>query len=99
MCAVLINPDRPKWKSGSDPDEQELRSANGGCTAYCGQYDVNHVENYVTHHVEINKTPNSVGTDRRRYFTFTGDRMVLRVPPPLPAGVVDWTLVWERVRK
>jgi len=94
-----MNPDRPKWKTGTDPDEPELRSAVFGSTAYCGRYDVKQVEGYVDHHVEISVTPNSVGINRRRYFTFKGDRLMLRVAPPLPQGVVEWTVVWERVRK
>jgi len=94
-----MNPDRASWKPGRDPDEEELRSAIRGSTAYCGQYDINQAGGYVDHHVEVSVAPNGVGTNRRRYFTFDGDKLVLQVAPPLPEGVVSWTVVWERVRK
>src|SRR2546427_1446940 len=40
MCAVLANPDRPKWKSATAPVEAELRTAFDGLVAYCGTYEV-----------------------------------------------------------
>lgn len=53
------------------------------------------------HDVEISTFPNSVGAIRKRWFTFEGpDRLSLRVDTPeLTSGVVEGTLVWERVKK
>ena len=99
MCAVLANPDRPKWKSETAPAEAELRSAFGGLVAYCGTYEVNEAEGYVVHHIEMDRVPNLAGTDRKRYFTLSGGRLVLRPAPPLPAGVKEWIVEWERVEK
>jgi hypothetical protein len=99
MCAVLANPDRPRWKSKTAPEDAELRTAFDGLVAYCGTYEINEAEGYVVHHIEMDKVPNLAGTDRKRYFTFSGSRLVLRPAPPLPAGVQDWTIVWERVEK
>ncbi len=97
MCAVLMNPARPKWVIPSNPAEQEIRSAMNGLVAYCGTYDVDAGEGSVVHHVELDKVPNAVGTDRKRLFTFTGNRLVLRLAPPLPVGVLESSLTWERV--
>ncbi len=98
MCAVLVNPARPKWVDSSNPTEQELRSAMDGLGAYCGTYDVDAEEGSVVHHVELDKVPNMIGTDRKRFFTFTGNRLVLRLAPPLPEGVLESSLTWERVK-
>ena len=99
MCAVLANPDRPRWKSKTAPEDAELRSAFDGLVAYCGTYEINEAEGYVVHHIEMDKVPNLAGTDRKRYFTFLKRRLVLRPALPLPAGVQDWTIEWERVEK
>jgi hypothetical protein len=98
MCAVLMNPARPKWVDPSNPTEQELRSAMNGLGAYCGTYDVDAGEGSVVHHVELDKVPNTAGTDRKRFFTFAGNRLVLRLAPPLPGGVLESSLTWERVK-
>jgi len=50
----------------------------------------------VIHHIEADKNPSIVGTDRKRFATVTGARLVLR-PVDLPADVKEWTVEWERV--
>jgi hypothetical protein len=96
VCAFLSNPDRPRWKDQAAPTDAELRSSVEGMVAYCGTYEVNEAEGYVLHHVQMDKVPNVAGTDRKRYFTISGNRLVLR-PSPLPEGIKDWTIEWERV--
>ena len=96
VCAFLSNPDRPKWKSQNAPSEPELRAALDSMVAYCGSYEVNDTDGYVLHHVEMDKVPNVAGTDRKRYFTLSGNRLVLR-PSPLPEGIKEWTVEWERL--
>jgi hypothetical protein len=98
MCAVLANPDRPKWKAETAPLEAEVRTAFDGLVAYCGTFEVNEAEGLVVHHIEMDRVPNLSGTDRKRYVALVGGRLVLR-PTPLPAGVQEWTVEWERVSK
>ncbi len=98
VCAFLSNPDRPLWKIQNAPTEAELRAAFDGMVAYCGTYEVNEKEGYVLHHVRMDKVPNVAGADRKRYFTISGNRLLLR-PSPLPDGIKDWTIEWERVTK
>ncbi len=98
MCAVLMNPARPQWVVPSNPTEQEVRSAMNGLVAYCGTYDVDAGEGSVVHHVELDTVPNTIGTDRKRFFTITGNRLVLRLAPPLPEGVLESSLTRERVK-
>jgi hypothetical protein len=99
MCAVLADPSRSRWTSERTPTEQEVRVAFNGFVAYCGPWEVDGSQGLVIHHVEIDKTPGIMGTLRKRYFTFSGDRLVLRLAPPLPEGVVEYSLTWERVKK
>ena len=75
MCAVLANPDRPKWKSETAPVEAEVRAAFDGLVAYCGTYEVNDAEGYVVHHIEMDRVPNLSGTDRKRDDTLSGNRL------------------------
>ena len=96
MCACLSNPDRPRWKSQTEPTDTELRAAFEGVVAYCGTYEVNEPERYVVHHVEMDKVPNLAGTDRKRYVTLSGNRLLLRPSAP-PEGIKEWTIEWERV--
>lgn len=97
MCAVLGDPERPKWASESAPSDTEVRRAFGGLVAYCGTFEVNDAQGYVVHHIELDSVPNLAGTDRTRYFSISGRRLVLRPAPPLPPGVEEWTVEWERV--
>jgi hypothetical protein len=99
MCAVLADPDRPTWVSETAPSDAEVRRAFDGLVAYCGTYEVNDTQAYVVHHIEMDRVPNLAGKDRKRYFVFSGNRLVLRPAPPLPAGVQEWTVEWERVTK
>ena len=96
MCALLANPDRRKWESINAPTDAELRDAMNGMVAYCGTYEVNEKEGYVLHHIEFDRVPNLAGTDRRRLYAINGKRLVLR-PTPLPVGIKDWNVEWERV--
>ncbi len=96
MCVVIANPDRPAWTAPGSPTDAEVRSAFQGLVAYCGTYETNEQERYVVHHVAADREPHVMGTDRKRLATITGNRLVLR-PTPLPTGVVEWTVEWERV--
>jgi len=99
VCVVLMDPSRPKWKNEAAPTEAELRSAMNGLMAYCGTYEVNVGEGTVIHQIEADRIPNRVGTHHKRFFTFSGNRLILRPAPPLPEGVVDYAITWERVSR
>jgi len=97
MCWVAMNPLRPKLTA--NPTEAEEAIAFRGLGAYCGTVEINLDDGYVIHHVEIAKSPNAVGIERKRWFKFDGpDRLHLRVEPTenVPP-LVESTLVWERV--
>ena len=97
MCAMLGNSDRARWALGDRPTQSEAMAITDNMVAYCGTYDVDEAGGFVVHHVELDLSPNRTGTDRKRFFTISGDRLVLRPAPPLPPGVRDWTVTWQRV--
>ena len=99
VCVVVGNPERPRWTSAQAPTEAEVRNAFDGLVAYAGTFEVNEAGRYVIHHIEVDRVPNSAGTDRKRFCSFSGTRLILSAAPPLPAGVKEWTIVWERVGK
>ena len=99
MCYVAMDPERAPWVSPVRPTPDEAVRTVDGLQAYCSRVEVNEAAGYVLHHIEIEKAPNLVGHDRKRWFTFvTSDELHLRidrseVQPP----VVDDELVWARV--
>jgi hypothetical protein len=98
MCGLLMDPSR-KPLSGPPADE-EIKSAYNGLVAYCGTYEIDAKAGFVVHHVDIEKSPSSVGIARKRWFTLEGDRLSLRVDQAeLGANTTESRLVWERVRR
>ena len=98
VCAMLGNSQRTRWAVFDRPTEAEALAIPENMVAYCGTYTVDPPGGFVLHHIELDLSPNRTGTDRKRFFAITGDRLVLRPAPPLPEGVKDWTVTWERVR-
>ncbi len=99
MCAIFLNPDRPKWRATDAPTPAEAKSALDGLGAYCATWEVNADQAFVLHHVELDRIPNAIGTTRKRFFSFEGERLVLHVDPAeMGGGVVDTTIIWEPVK-
>lgn len=98
VCVVIANSDRPQWNAPVSPSDAEVRNAFQGLVAYCGTYETNETERSVIHHIEADREPHVIGTDRKRRASVTRNRLLLR-PALLPAGVEDWTVEWERVGK
>jgi hypothetical protein len=98
VCAMLGNSQRSRWAVADQPSATDASAIPENLVAYCGTYSVDEAGGFVVHHVEIDLSPNRTGTDRKRFFTITGDRLVLSAAPPLPEGVQALTITWERVR-
>lgn len=97
VCAMLANSERPRWASSDRPTEAEALTIAENMVAYCGTYSVDEAAGFILHHIEIDLSPNRTGTDRKRFFTLSGNSLILRPAPPLPDGVQEWTVAWERV--
>ncbi len=101
MSVLIMRRDRPKfaldnrWGGASE----EIKAAFEGFIAYCGTYEVNEEQGTVTHHVEGSSFPNEKGTDKIRFFKFSGDQLLLSTPPqPVGEGqlAAPWHLIWVR---
>jgi hypothetical protein len=101
MCFLSMNPNRPQWKSETTPTPEEGLSAIKGFGAYCATIEIHAKEGYMIRHYDINQTPNAVGKETKRWYTFQGtDRMSLRVDAlELNRPLIESTFVWERVVK
>ncbi len=57
------------------------RGATGGYTAYFGTYHVNAREGFLIHRRAGHLSPNSVGTDAKRFYTFSDTDLTLSGDP------------------
>jgi hypothetical protein len=100
MMAQLMNPDRPKFASGSATrgTPEEVKLAFDGYNAYYGTYSVDAGSSTIRHKVIGNLFPNAIGSEFIRRYRFEGENLVLELPPAQIEGeqrVVR--LVWKRV--
>jgi len=101
MSAQVMRSNRPAFASGDQlkGTPEEIKAAFEGCVAYYGTYEINEEEGTVTHHVEGCSFPNWVGTAQRRFFEFSGNRLMLSSAPiPMGGEQVTATLTWERAQ-
>ena len=91
MFALLMRPDRKPAKDPRAVTLEEYREMQSGFVAYCGNFDVDEGAKIVVHHVQAASNPAWVGTDFKRIYEFSGNRLTLKI-----AGAADATLVWER---
>jgi hypothetical protein len=70
---------------------EDLREMVNGFSAYFGTFDVDEGRKTVIHHVQAALLPSWVGTDLKRTYEFSGNRLTLRV-----ASASSLTLVWEK---
>jgi hypothetical protein len=68
-------------------------------TAYCGAYVVHEADRFAIHRLAFSLYPNGTGTDQKRFFQLSGDRLALTTPPFLRKGEqATARLVWEQLR-
>lgn len=100
MSVHIMRTDRPQFKSGERAAAtlDEIKAAFDGYVAYWGTYEVNDAEGFVVHRVEGSLYPNMVGTDQKRFFEFSGNRLILKPPPTrTSSGERTSRVVWERL--
>lgn len=99
MSAQLMDPRRKPFASEDrlGGTVAEMRGAFEGYDAYFGSYVVDANAGVVVHHVMGSLFPNLIGTDQRRFFGLSGNRLTLTTPPFLRgARRSTYVLVWER---
>jgi hypothetical protein len=101
MCANGMRPNRTKFSRldfrGASPEEKA--NAFESFFGYCGRYEVNESEGYVSHNVMISSFPNYAGTTQKRFVRMNGDQMTLTTPVRTIGGreVTD-VITWRRAR-
>ena len=95
MCVTVANGDRTPWADAAKPTDAEVREAMAKMVAYCGSWDVDTARQELVYRLEIDRSPNQQGTERRRQYAWKEDRLFLN-PTPLPAGVTKWEIEWTR---
>jgi hypothetical protein len=96
MSAQLVRPDRPKF-AGTQSTEAERAVAYAGVISYFGRYELDAQKRTVTHFVEGDLNPNSVGIVRVRHFEFSPDGKSLFLEVREGDRVVG-RLQWDRYR-
>ena len=101
MCAVMMDTKREKWPPGAPATVAAAMARFSGFISYCARVELHANDGFVLHHVDVERSPNIVGTVRKRFFTFQGpNRLVLRIDAAeLGPTLAESTLVWERVHK
>ena len=99
MSVHVVDPRRRKFVSDDRlvHTPEEVREAFDGYFGYFGTYTVDAAAGTVTHHIAAASFPNFAGTEQKRYFVLSGDRLELTTPPMLRGGkTVTVHVVWER---
>ncbi len=93
----IVSADRPKFAANDKGKgtADEYRAAVQGSNAHFGKYVLNEAEGTITFRIEHASYPNWEGTEQKRSFTLTGDRLKYTVPAPTTGagavGEVEWT--------
>ena len=99
MQVQIMRRDRPRF-AGNDQGRgtaEENQAALQGYLAYFGTYELRE-DGTVVHHMEGSIFPNWVGGEIRRFWEFSGDRLVLRGPLASFGGQTrSVVIVWERI--
>ena len=71
---------RPKWTPGAPATVADAVARNAGYTSYCASVELKAKEGFILHHVDLDRNPNTIGTTRKRWFSFQGpDTLRLRI--------------------
>ena len=98
MAVQIMNENNP----GASPDAalDQLKAAVGGYGAYFGTYEVQEKEGFVVHNVQGSLFKSYRDSHQKRFFEFSGNRLVLTPPPVTVDGETRTTrLTWERVAR
>ena len=101
MCVNIMAANRAKFASPdvSVSTVNEKSSALETFIGYCGRYEVNEQERFVTHLLDTSSYPNWTGSSQKRFLELSGNRITLKTPPILNQGAqVVHVLVWERAK-
>ena len=94
MGVTIMQPDRPPYAS-NQPTPLEALASYSTYTSYFGTFTVNEAEGFVTHHLEGSLNTRGAGSDYKRFYTFSGNRLTLQ--PPAGDNGNKTELTWEKL--
>ena len=98
--AQLMRRDRPRFAIGDQMlgTPAEIEANYKGSISYFGTYEVDVENGFIIHRVESSIFPNMEGTDQKRFFELSENRLQLTTPPiNLDGEKAVGVLLWERV--
>ena len=94
----IVSAGRPKFAANDKGKgtTDEYRAAVQGSNAHFGKYVLNETEGTITFRIEHASYPNWEGTEQKRSFTLTEDRLKYTVPAPTTGGGAVGEVEWTR---
>ncbi len=102
MSVNMVDPRRKVFKGAAKGvglgTIKEMGEAFKGCAAYYGDYKIDEEKQCITHKVKGSISPNEIGIDMVRYYTFSDDLLTLRTAP-MKVLFLDLvgTVIWRRI--
>ncbi len=93
MGVTIMQPDRQPYAGQRTPEE--ALAAYATYTSYFGTFTVNEDEGFLTHHLEGSLNTRGAGSDYKRFYTLSGNRLTLQ--PPAGANGNKTQLTWEKL--
>lgn len=93
---LFERPDRPKFKSVSQPTTEERAAAQGGFAANFGTWSVSEADKTLTLRFEAALVPNNEGTDVKGSVSLAGDELKLTLV--LPSAGVSQDFLYRRAK-
>jgi hypothetical protein len=94
MGVTIMQPDRRPYASTQRTPEEGLASYST-YSSYFGTFTVNEAEGFLTHHLEGSLNTLGAGSDYKRFYTFSGNRLTLQ--PPAGENGNKTQLTWEKL--
>ncbi len=93
MGVTIMQPDRQPYAGQRTPEE--ALGAYSTYSSYFGTFTVNEAEGFLTHHLEGSLNTRGAGSDYKRFYTLSGNRLTLQ--PPAGANGNKTQLTWEKL--
>ena len=93
MGVTIMQPDRQPYTGQRTPEE--ALAAYATYSSYFGRFTVNEAEGFLTHHLEGSLNTRGAGSDYKRFYTLSGNRLTLQ--PPAGADGNKTQLTWEKL--
>jgi len=94
MGVTIMQPGRQPYAGNRQTPEEALASYST-YLSYFGTFTVNEAEGFLTHHLDGSLNTRRTGSDQKRFYTFSGNRLTLQ--PPADENGNKTQLTWEKL--